>query len=303
MVHNDPGHGHICGFQSNDSSNGEHNTFEDVHSQSDIGLEVIDDFHEQSELAYECRKINGSQELGNSETVGDMNQQGTTVKTAETSERSLECDGYEQEETLNLRCNGELDASRLSDASESSLDVFAMEDSEGQLPKDHKAFDKYHDQNGKSNDVHKVYGVVDGSEVNTINNFDCQGNADQAEEMVELVTEQEETDWQQLFSLEFSEQGEGAREHTSGSWLESAAKQWYQTTPDNDVEEQCHVQGSDNEWYGNAIQETVDVPSTWNAAPVGRLDSFYIPDDNNVYGMELRELLSRYWCINLTNFI
>nr|GMD14286.1 zinc finger protein [Ipomoea batatas] len=171
LVHIEPGHGQICGFQSNDSSNGEHNALENVRSQSDIGLDVIDEFRDQSELANEWREINESQILGKSETDGDMNQHGNTVKTAETSERRLECD--------------------------------------------------------------------------------------------------------------------------SESWLESAANQQNPTTRDNDVEEQSHVQGSENEWRGNAIQEdSMD-------APVGRADSFYIPDDNDVHSVELRELLSRRRVSNL----
>nr|GMD15943.1 uncharacterized protein LOC109176729 [Ipomoea batatas] len=145
LVHIEPGHGQICGFQSNDSSNG------------DIGLDVIDDFRDQSELAYEWREINESQRLGNSETVGEMNQHGSTVKTAETSERRLECD--------------------------------------------------------------------------------------------------------------------------SESWLESAANQQNPTTRDNDVEEHSHEDSMD--------------------APVGRADSFYIPDDNDVHSVELRELLSRRRVSNL----
>nr|GMD19027.1 zinc finger protein [Ipomoea batatas]GMD20374.1 zinc finger protein [Ipomoea batatas] len=145
LVHIEPGRGQICGFQSNDSSN------------ADIGLDVIDEFRDQSELANEWREINESQILGNSETVGDMNQHGSTVKTAETSERRLECD--------------------------------------------------------------------------------------------------------------------------SESWLESAANQQNPTTRDNDVEEQSHEDSMD--------------------APVGRADSFYIPDDNDVHSVELRELLSRRRVSNL----
>ncbi|XP_019181669.1 PREDICTED: uncharacterized protein LOC109176729 [Ipomoea nil] len=146
LVHIEPGHGQICGFQSN----GEHNGLENIRSQSDIGLE--------SELAYEWREIDdGSQRLGNSETVGDMNQHGRTVETAETSERRLECD--------------------------------------------------------------------------------------------------------------------------SESWLESAANQQYPTTRDNDVGE-------------HSVEESMD-------GPVGRADSFYIPDDNDVHSVELRELLSRRRVSNL----
>jgi hypothetical protein len=47
-----------------------------------------------------------------------------------------------------------------------------------------------------------------------------------------------------------------------------------------------------------SFQEAVEIwlggPSDNGAAPVGRIHGFYFPEDDNVYSVELRELLNRY---------
>jgi hypothetical protein len=50
----------------------------------------------------------------------------------------------------------------------------------------------------------------------------------------------------------------------------------------------------EDDGFQEAVHSWLTEPSDLEAAPVGRMDPFYFPDDDNVYSMELRELLSRY---------
>jgi len=63
--------------------------------------------------------------------------------------------------------------------------------------------------------------------------------------------------------------------------------------------EQAHLQEVPEVWHeDNGFQEAVEHwlegPSDQEAVPVSGVDTFYFPDDDNVYNVELRELLNRY---------
>ncbi|CAH9093920.1 unnamed protein product [Cuscuta epithymum] len=208
MDHNN--HGHLFGIPSKDSSNVEHHVLAKVNSQRNIGLEVANDLHRQSDLAIVAYDISEG-------TVGESNQH-ETVQTAETAVQHLECQNRQEEalsipdsdaiesshdivasdipegtvgesnqhETVqtaetaeqHLECeNRQEDALSIPDsgAIESSHDIVAMEDDEGQISEDHDAFGEYHDQNGESND-HRTYGGMDDWEENSIDSLDWQGN-------------------------------------------------------------------------------------------------------------------------------
>lgn len=83
------------------------------------------------------------------------------------------------------------------------------------------------------------------------------------------------------------------------NWEErSSGNEVYRETSEINIAEQDQMQETQEEWQGHDLQEAIDswlgMPSTEVGASVGRLDSFYYSDDENVHSIELRELFSRY---------
>lgn len=83
------------------------------------------------------------------------------------------------------------------------------------------------------------------------------------------------------------------------NWEErSSGNEVYRETSQINAAEQDQMQETQEEWQGHDLQEAIDswlgMPSPEVGASVGRLDSFYYSDDENVHSIELQELFSRY---------
>jgi hypothetical protein len=89
--------------------------------------------------------------------------------------------------------------------------------------------------------------------------------------------------------------------------LSSTSNEWPQNILGNDDGENSCLQeqvAASEVWQEDgSFQEAVEIwlggPSDNGAAPVGRIHGFYFPEDDNVYSVELRELLSRRSVSNL----
>lgn len=135
--------------------------------------------------------------------------------------------------------------------------------------------------------VHEVVdsGEVEDPEVHVTEDLNRQETVALAEEWWESTPDHEEGDWQQQSNIV-----SGNEETLSGTWQEGG--------DNNDSgEQQSHAQEPQDDWHRNDLQEAIDswldVPSREDVGSIGRVDTFYFPDDDNVYSMELRELLSR----------
>ncbi|KAL2536266.1 Ring/U-Box superfamily protein [Forsythia ovata] len=138
--------------------------------------------------------------------------------------------------------------------------------------------------------AHEEAGYSDNVERNANEEFDWQDSSAQVE-LREPVTENEESSWQQLTGVPFSEWTDGR------GWQGNSANQWFQETSGNDGVEHGQMQESHEDWQGHDLQEAIDswldVPSGEDSASIERSGGVYFPDDDNVYSMELRELFSR----------
>ncbi|PIA54917.1 hypothetical protein AQUCO_00901076v1 [Aquilegia coerulea] len=133
-----------------------------------------------------------------------------------------------------------------------------------------------------------------------------QQTATQEADWQDQVTEDERINWQQSADVTFNDWEDTNEDEMEGNWQENIATDWPQGTAENDDEEDSRIQEA-HEWHEDDSQDAAsswpdghsDPPRTRRAVPSRRANRFHPPDDDNVYSMELRELLSRRSVSNL----
>ncbi|XP_009592160.1 uncharacterized protein [Nicotiana tomentosiformis] len=298
-------------------------------SQSDSEQEVIDECYDQAELINEEREMNGSRVLANSESTicEHVNRQYNIDQIAETSEQAGGDEDHEQA-TSNLEFSSSLpeiqnngNRNLVENAGNGWLpEAAAIEGSlRGHVQDYHATF---HDNDAPQSEPSDSHDVVDGHfrdfERNIFEYYDWEGSSAQEEEVEEIIAEPEENDLQQAeepeeFATEleesesrpfYADQNEwvdDVTENMGGDAQEGAPNQSYPENLGSDIEEQNHAQEPHDEWHEEAIDDWFDTPSGQDDGSIERVDTFYTPDDDNVYSIELRELLSRRRVSNLLN--
>lgn len=114
------------------------------------------------------------------------------------------------------------------------------------------------------------------------------------------VMETEEGDTQQS-NVEYSEWSDGIRDYMNESQLGISSNHHELVNEDLDLAYLEETPGERHEGNGfqEAVQHWLEGPADQEALPVREVDTFYFPDDDNVYNMELRELLNRRRVSNL----
>ncbi|KAK9158712.1 hypothetical protein Scep_005286 [Stephania cephalantha] len=131
-------------------------------------------------------------------------------------------------------------------------------------------------------------------------------SATQGSDWQEQGIDNDRRDWQDSTEAALNEWQDTNEEEMDGNWQEDTIADWPQETPGNDGEEDSQLQEA-HEWHEDGSQEVIDSwpdgpsdpPRAWRAVPNRRASRFHPPDDDNVYSMELRELLSRRSVSNL----
>lgn len=117
----------------------------------------------------------------------------------------------------------------------------------------------------------------------------------QAENLQEEEPEQERGFWRQPFEEGSGQWQEENGEQSGGDWRENVEQAWARETPQDDGGEDDHLQEVHEEWRDDESHDTVENWQEDRLEPLTRrVNEFIPPDDDNVYSMELRELLSRY---------
>ncbi|KAJ4835610.1 hypothetical protein Tsubulata_010852 [Turnera subulata] len=90
-------------------------------------------------------------------------------------------------------------------------------------------------------------------------------------------------------SLESNEWRDGVQNSTDGLQQETIGNEWLENEDREEASEVWHEDAG----FQEAVQNWWGEPSDQETVAGGRMDPFYLPDDDNVYSMEIRELLSR----------
>ena len=128
-----------------------------------------------------------------------------------------------------------------------------------------------------------------------------QETANQREGWQEQATDDERGNWRQTDYSQLDEWRGSNAEPLDRNWQDNSANEWSRETPGNVPGEQGHPHDSRELWQEDSTREAVE---NWTEGPAGplrthrpvttrRFNRFHPPDDDNVYSMELRELLSR----------
>lgn len=125
--------------------------------------------------------------------------------------------------------------------------------------------------------------------------------ANQGGNWPEQITEDDRGSWQQSTYSQLNDLGNANEAERDPSWQQNPGNNWPQETRQNLNPEEGHRQEAQQVWQEDGSREAVqswsegpsDPPRIRRAIPVRRFGRFHPPDDDNVYSMELRELLSR----------
>ncbi|KAL9296815.1 hypothetical protein ACSQ67_022711 [Phaseolus vulgaris] len=148
------------------------------------------------------------------------------------------------------------------------------------------------ENNSSNHDIH-----MDGNVVDDVN---WNGSGALEVEQPEEAFENEGSEWYQ----NNTEWRNITEENADGNQLSNSASEWPENTSGNGDGENSHLQESHEAWqedgsFQEAVENWLGGPSDHESAPAGRIRGFYFPEDDNVYSVELRELLNRRSVSNL----
>ncbi|KAK1266668.1 hypothetical protein QJS04_geneDACA000252 [Acorus gramineus] len=162
--------------------------------------------------------------------------------------------------------------------------------------------------NGEDGDIHPMQEANrEVFESTNVHDLDWQESAIQGSDWQDRLTENGITDWQASTEARYDDWHDGSGEEPDSNWQENVDQDWPQEAPEDEDGEDSQVPEAHEEWHEDVSQEAArewqdeppDPPRIQRVIPIRRLNRFHPPDDESVYSMELRELLSRRSVSNL----
>ncbi|GMP22493.1 hypothetical protein CsSME_00000492 [Camellia sinensis var. sinensis] len=157
-------------------------------------------------------------------------------------------------------------------------------------------------------DIHRLSDPIGNSENNTAaESIFWEASVNHGSDWQEQGMEDGRGNWQNAAYNQFNEWTDGTAGDMDVNWQENPVNDWPQETLGNEGVEEGHPQQTHEGWHENDAREAVenwseppsDPPRMRRFIPIRRVNRFHPPDDDNVYSMELRELLSRRSVSNL----
>ncbi|XP_035546103.1 uncharacterized protein LOC109001074 isoform X2 [Juglans regia] len=280
----------VCGqvscSQSDTSYDNEINGNRNNQSQANNAQDVLDKPSEQSESNYEesinhrLADIQNDLEDGTVEGIGWHGSSASEEQISENEEFLYRTDGTDQSLSGNSQENTVSESNELGEHSH-------MQESDTEI--------------NRQSDPVIVESLTHGlSDRDSNLDINWQESAAQAELLPEQNMETEERDSQHS-NAEYHEWRDGIREVMDENLLGITSN--FQGFGNEDIEqvqlqEAPEVWNEDNGVQG-AVQHWLEGTSDLEAVPVRGVATFYFPDDENVYNVELRELLNRRRVSNL----
>ncbi|XP_072968083.1 uncharacterized protein [Typha angustifolia] len=148
-------------------------------------------------------------------------------------------------------------------------------------------------------------GTTNELERSTSNDIVEQDSLNQVDSWQQEDAEHERRDWEQPSEGGFDQWHEETGAESDGNWQEN--QEWSREAPEDEDGETSHLPEVREEWHDDESHFTAenwqddnsDPPIGQHSTPIRRVNRFIPPDDDNVYSMELRELLSRRSVSNL----
>ncbi|KAK6936122.1 hypothetical protein RJ641_033152, partial [Dillenia turbinata] len=300
-------HGQMSSNHSDSSYQNGYESYRDEETQTNISQEINDEFHQETVTCNEgsdMHQLSGPVDVPESSTIMSWQEptsqeEGRHEACAEDEERNLQNPTFGQLNQQNE--DAEVDMSRDGEepvSHEQSHETFESASVEqGPLlesPEVHQ--EQFLAGAGDSHD-HQFRDPATDLEAQAAEITSLQEATAQGEEQQEELPD--ERSWQQSL--------QGDQAEIDADFPENTATPLAQESFDIGGGEQGQEQESHEEWrdshsedgMGNWLAGTSILPSSLEAVPIGRAEGFYLPDDDNVYSMELRELLRRRSVSNL----
>ena len=274
-------------------------------------FEVRDDLCEHSELNYED---SDNQEHVSHISEGRVELGGNAVEDTDSQEPSAQIERWEEQVSDNVvrewqwttsdefvQRRDDTEPNTDTDSQENTTDEWACDTVPNGVEERRNIQEASYAANDESEprrEAHDFPGqsdYVDNLEGNTVAETNRAESASELQQWQDQSSENEEGDWEHDVA-EYTEWRDSPREDMDENQQQPAEFGWSQGNENiensnlEEVPEEWHEEGG----FQEAVQSWLEGPSDHDAVPATQVDTFYFPDDDNVYSMELRELLSRY---------